>query len=50
MDPNPDWLVDTPNPAAPAVYTGTVYKALNKMKINAKDIIKALKEDENGRE
>ena len=49
-DPNPDWLVDTPDAAAPTVYTGTVYKALNKMKINAKDIIKALKEDENGKE
>lgn len=49
-DPNPDWLVDTPDAAAPTVYTGTVYKALNKMKINAKDIIKALKEDDNAKE
>ena len=49
-DPNPAWLVDTPDAAAPTVYAGTVYKALNKMKINAKDIIKALKEDDQGKE
>ena len=49
-DPNPAWLVDTPDAADPTVYTGTVYKALNKMKINAKDIIEALKEDDQGKE
>ena len=49
-NPNPECLVDTPNPVNPTVYTGTVYKALNKMKINAKDLIKALKEDESGNE
>ena len=49
-DPNPAWLVDTPVAGDPTVYTGAVYKALNKMKINAKDIIKALKEDDQSKE
>ena len=49
-DPNPAWLVDTPNPVDPTVYTGSVYKALNKLKINAKNIIEAIKEDDNANE
>lgn len=49
-DPNPDWLVNTPNAGNPADYTGSVYTALRKMKIDAKDLIKSLKDDDSAKE
>ena len=49
-DPNPDWLTNTPNAGNPSDYSGSVYAALRKMRIDTKDLMEQLKNDDNAKE